>query len=57
MPTETVYIGEEYADTTDADLWYGGPGWYYVDEIQMYVGPYDSQELATKALQDYIYNL
>ena len=52
-----VYVDDSYADSEDADLWFGGVGWYFIDEIQMYRGPYASQEEAMKALRDYVYNL
>jgi len=34
----------------DADLWYYGPGWYFIDEIGSYNGPYDSESMAINAI-------
>jgi len=34
--------------------WFSGPGWYYADECEQLVGPFDSLALALDAREYYI---
>ena len=37
--------------------WFSGPGWYFADETEQLVGPYDTREVAQVAMYRYCQSL
>lgn len=36
-------------DTSGAEVWFDGPGWYFTNEVFTFDGPYDTEREAVEA--------